>query len=376
MAANNPYKELLKQLGELTKGKNYEKELIKAVQGREEGIKMLKMQAENEIRRLQGVIGEMGKKIESQTSKTVSVGRPSKSGIAPALRAVPTFGAVHQLQEVQTAAVTERPTVVDSDMRGATSKQTPAVKQAIAPPAEQTKLWKRDLIEITDDDEEMPMNKSEKPNPPAKRKNPSTTPVLPRGSNKRSHLEADLADLSLATDTSLLQLTVEVPAKRQRKSKLASLATTESFDFKLVQSYSPGPTKRKHIIDYFDSSAYASTDSKANLSELTRAIDRLNTDVWERGNEEPWQFEFQRKTMRDRMRLCVTAVRSKPARSTKWRNGDHGEFACTHCAGHGLPCFTWAKEEREFRLLPLHEQDRAKQVEKGFEIRYWVNERD
>ncbi|KAK6432435.1 hypothetical protein LTR95_011392 [Oleoguttula sp. CCFEE 5521] len=375
MAANNPYKELLKKLGakpstseatnrthelriaeqeallasqaqttgqlqdERAKGKDYEKELTKAVQGRDEGIKMLKMQAENEIRRLHDVIGETGKRAESQASKTVSVSRPSKSGIAPYLGAVPTFGAVQHVPTVP--AIGDAP-MADSSMRGATPKETPAVKQAVVPPAEQTELRKRNLIEITDDDDELPI-KSEKPNPSAKRKNPSSTTHAPRPSNKRSHLEADLADLSLATDTSLLQLTADVPAKRQRKSKLASLNTTESFDFKLVQSYSPGPTKREHIIDYFDSSAYASTDSKSNLSELTRSIERLNTDVWERGNEEPWQFDFRRKTIKDRSRLCVTAVRAKPARSTKWRDGDHGEFACTHCAGHGLPCFTWAK---------------------------------
>nr|OQO18560.1 hypothetical protein B0A51_14519 [Rachicladosporium sp. CCFEE 5018] len=408
MAANNPYKELLTQLGaklstseaanrthelriaeqealiatesqiishlqaEIAKGEHNEKVLIKALQGRDAKFLALKGQAETEVGRLHGVIAEMVDRLKRNHIKPVSLGRPSKSGIAPALGAVPTIGPV---QQVQTAAATGPTPVTDSDVRDAGPAQTTAAQQAAAPPAEQGELHMRDLIEITDDDEELPIE-SEEPAPPAKRKNPSTTPRSPCPSNKRSHLEADLADLTIDTDTSALKLLADVPAKRLRKSKLASLNTTESFDFKLVQSYSPGPTKRKHIINYFNSSAYASTDSKANLSELTLSINRLNTDVWERCNEEPWQFEFQRKTMRDRMRLCVTAVRAKPARLTKWRAGDHGEFACTHCAGHGLPCFTWAKEEKEFRLLPLHEGDRAKGVKEGFEIRYWVNERD
>nr|OQO17709.1 hypothetical protein B0A51_14459 [Rachicladosporium sp. CCFEE 5018] len=408
MAANNPYKELLTQLGaklstpeaanrthelriaeqealiatesqtishlqaEIAKGKHNEQVLTKEVQSRGATLVALRGQAEAEIRRLQGVIAEMGIRLESQASKNVSRGRPSKSGIAPALGAVPTIGPV---QQVQTAAATDRTTVADSVMRDAAPVQTPDAKRAVRSPAEKPAAPRRDLIEITDDDEESPI-KSEKPAPPAKRKNPSIAPRTPRLLNKRSHLEADLADLNLSTDTSLLKLTTSLPAKRQRKSKLSSLNTTESFDFKLVQSYSPGPTKSKHIIDYFDSSTYTSTDSKANLSELTASIERLNTDVWERGNEEPWQFDFQQKTIKNRSRLCVTAVRAKPARLTKWRAGDHGEFACTHCAGHGLPCFTWAKEEKEFRLLPLHEGDRAKGVKEGFEIRYWVNERD
>ncbi|KAK6428074.1 hypothetical protein LTR95_015786 [Oleoguttula sp. CCFEE 5521] len=208
MAANNPYKELLKQLGiklsaseaanrthelriaeqdallasqaqligqlqgELAKSKDYEKELIKAVQGRDEGIKMLKMQAENEIRRLQGVIREMGKKLESQTSKTVSVGRLSKSGIAPILGNVPAVGPG---QHAPKAPAVDRPTVADSTMHDAPPVRSPVVKVAVALQAAQAEPMKRDLIEITDDDEELPI-KSEKPVPPAKRKNPSTTP--------------------------------------------------------------------------------------------------------------------------------------------------------------------------------------------------------
>ncbi|OQN98245.1 hypothetical protein B0A48_15521 [Cryoendolithus antarcticus] len=329
MAANNPYKELLTQLGaklstseaanrthelriaeqealiatesqtishlqaEIAKGKHNEQVLTKEVKSRSATLVALRGQAEAEIRRLQGVIAEMGIRLESQACKNVSRGRPSKSGIAPALGAVPTIGPV---QQVQTAAATDRTTVADSVMRDAAPVQTPDAKRAVRSPAEKPAAPRRDLIEVTDGDEESPIQRS--PPPPAKRKNPSIAPRTPRLLNKRSHLEADLADLNLSTDTSLLKLTSSLPAKRQRKSKLSSLNTTESFDFKLVQSYSPGPTKRKHIINYFDSSAYASTDSKANLSELTASIERLNTDVWERGNEEPWQSTTSRRQSR------------------------------------------------------------------------------
>ena len=63
--------------------------------------------------------------------------------------------------------------------------------------------------------------------------------------------------------------------------------------------------------------------------------------------------------------------------SAKWRKDAVGKAACGDCVRNGLPCFTWTdvegKGEGDFLLLPLHEADRVKKVEEGFEIRHWLN---
>ncbi|KAI7235272.1 hypothetical protein KC330_g4378 [Hortaea werneckii] len=59
--------------------------------------------------------------------------------------------------------------------------------------------------------------------------------------------------------------------------------------------------------------------------------------------------------------------------TTRWREGGEGRFACADCVASQLPCLSWSPRYEAVLLLPLHERDRVRRVEVGFEIRYWLN---
>lgn len=81
------------------------------------------------------------------------------------------------------------------------------------------------------------------------------------------------------------------------------------------------------------------------------------------------------------MRGPRCATKHLAGAKTNWRLGCEGKYACKDCVKMGRPCFTFAqiKDEgswtmHEFRLLPMHEQDRLKKPVAGqSEVRYWLN---
>ncbi|KAI7559286.1 hypothetical protein KC316_g13157 [Hortaea werneckii] len=70
---------------------------------------------------------------------------------------------------------------------------------------------------------------------------------------------------------------------------------------------------------------------------------------------------------------CITKMAMNGGATTRWREGGEGRFACADCVASRLPCLTWSPRYEAVFLLPLHERDRVRRVEVGFEIRYWLN---
>ncbi|KAI7157867.1 hypothetical protein KC349_g5264 [Hortaea werneckii] len=70
--------------------------------------------------------------------------------------------------------------------------------------------------------------------------------------------------------------------------------------------------------------------------------------------------------------FCITKM-AMGGGTTRWREGGEGRFACADCVASQLPCLSWSPRYEAVLLLPLHERDRVRGVEVGFEIRYWLN---
>ena len=86
-------------------------------------------------------------------------------------------------------------------------------------------------------------------------------------------------------------------------------------------------------------------------------------------------------TLEDRTQpVCIS--RKCQQKVTKWSAGRKpGVFACLHCSRAGMPCFAWTNKDgsakrKEFRLLPLHPNDRgadSKEFLHGWRISTWVD---
>ncbi|GAB7327069.1 hypothetical protein MBLNU13_g10996t1 [Cladosporium sp. NU13] len=160
-----------------------------------------------------------------------------------------------------------------------------------------------------------------------------------------------------------------------------SYAEIESFEFKLVVSYSKDGTEY-----------HQSTDLEGNMKTFWSRLEKQRKE-WEDAAGAEWAWELQKAKGRVHgRRSCVSSKLAK--RPTRWRKGDTGDYACRHCAMNTLLCFTWVEDEDpehdsdgeeavipkprgEFWCLPVHPDDRrCGEVKKDREIHTWLNEED
>lgn len=160
-----------------------------------------------------------------------------------------------------------------------------------------------------------------------------------------------------------------------------SYAEIESFEFKLVVSYSKDGTEY-----------HQSTDLEGNMKTFWSRLKKQRKE-WEDAAGAEWAWELQKAKGRTRgKRSCVSSKLAK--KPTRWRKGDAGDWACRSCAKNALLCFTWVEDEDsehdgeeekseipkpkgEFWCLPVHPEDRrCGEVKKDREIRTWLNEED
>jgi hypothetical protein len=150
------------------------------------------------------------------------------------------------------------------------------------------------------------------------------------------------------------------------------------FEFKLVVSYS-GDGMEYH----------QSTDLEDEMKSFWSTLKRLRKG-WEEAAGAEWAWELQKPSKARNGRLCVSTTLAK--QSTRWREGDSGNYACSSCAMNASLCFTWVKDEDaehehedeatipnpkgEFWCLPVHPVDSRCKAAKGREIRTWLNEGD
>lgn len=129
---------------------------------------------------------------------------------------------------------------------------------------------------------------------------------------------------------------------------------------------------------------FMGSDRIKQCGALMKRIQQIK-DTWEHNKGAEWQFEFEKNGKSGLLPVCVTTKLAKPGKA-KWRHDGAGKFACRDCAKNGRPCFTWTEVQTnrkdakdwslwEFRLLPLHLNDRTRSVGRGnAAARYWFNE--
>jgi len=156
-----------------------------------------------------------------------------------------------------------------------------------------------------------------------------------------------------------------------------SYAEIEPFQFRLVVSHSDGG----------DMEYYHSTDLEKNMVVFWSRLRKLREGWGDTAGAE-WAFELQKKPKSGRKkRYCVSRKLAKLP--TRWRKGDMGNYACTHCEKNSSLCFTWVEDEDakhddgdeedsgpkgEFWCLPIHEDDRkGEKAKKDRELRTWLN---
>jgi hypothetical protein len=157
-----------------------------------------------------------------------------------------------------------------------------------------------------------------------------------------------------------------------------SYAEIVPFEFKLVVSYSDDGMNYHH-----------STDLENDMKSFWSTLKRLRKG-WEEAAGAEWAWELQKPSKARNGRLCVSTTLAK--QSTRWREGDSGDYACRNCAMNASLCFTWVRDEDaepdqedeavvprpkgEFWCLPVHPVDSRCKATKGREIRTWLNEGD
>lgn len=156
---------------------------------------------------------------------------------------------------------------------------------------------------------------------------------------------------------------------RRKRSRITPGLETrplvERFRFKPVTGYCEADSDADP-----DKEEIMAFDSSADIVACTEFWDRLAVlhEKWEDAKGECWADEFL--TSSDPALRCVS--RKLEGERTYWHPWyPRGRFACRTCVKENQPCFTWTGEE--FRLLPLHDDDRKYPVKKGLEIRYWLN---
>jgi hypothetical protein len=152
-----------------------------------------------------------------------------------------------------------------------------------------------------------------------------------------------------------------------------SYAEIEPFEFKLVVSYS----------DDGGMEYYHSTDLANNMVSFWSRLRKLREE-WEDTAGAEWAYELQKMK---RKRYCVSRRLAKLP--TRWRKGDKGSYACTHCEKNASLCFTWVEDDNaelddgeagdsdpkgEFWCLPVHTEDhKGEKVKEDREVRTWLN---
>ena len=176
-----------------------------------------------------------------------------------------------------------------------------------------------------------------------------------RTRQEQDEINADAEDLK--------GFTFSMPSGRRKKSRIYDLTTEtieESFAFRAMAYYNSNG----------DPHGFKSTELRGLCTELWDRIREL-VESWEECKGEFWTYEFTKTGYKAKIQPCVTTKLAGKGR-TLWHDADcEGKFACRKCVAENRPCFTWTGDE--FWLLPLRNQDRVRQVQKDFEIRYWVN---
>lgn len=207
-------------------------------------------------------------------------------------------------------------------------------------------------------------------------KEPLNTFVLPASSHK-------LDDIFGANMNKEQKESAKAGSSQDKDTRTVkrSYAEIESFEFKLVVSYSEDGTEY-----------HQSTDLESNMKSFWSCL-KKQREEWEDAAGAEWAWEMQKAKGRVRgRRSCVASKLAK--KPTLWRKGDKGNYACRNCAKNTLLCFTWVEDEDpehdgdgdeamipkpkgEFWCLPVHPEDRrCGEVKKDREIRTWLNEED
>lgn len=188
----------------------------------------------------------------------------------------------------------------------------------------------------------------------------------------------------------------EKPPSRTTKRKCVSLPDDSAEELENVDT-SPSSTRKSSsspsdneipfefsaVIEYSPSNGIKEFLSPRDLTKCDFLWDRIRQilDVWEQKAGEDWQFVFFNTGYKHTDYQCITKKLAK--QRTAWRHGCEGVFACRDCVQYGRPCFVWEWEEEktkewkhgEIRLLPLHSEDRKKNVVRGkSEVRHWIND--
>lgn len=117
--------------------------------------------------------------------------------------------------------------------------------------------------------------------------------------------------------------------------------------------------------------------SQEDLADAAEALwERIRElhDTWEEAKGEDWAYEFEVKLRNQDSKHCVSSklrIQGRELGRSMWRPGCECLYACSQCVTEGRPCFVWTQDE--FRLLPLHDDDRIWPVKKGAEVRQWIN---
>lgn len=133
-----------------------------------------------------------------------------------------------------------------------------------------------------------------------------------------------------------------------------------------MQSYGYGPNASDEYLDSCEDLA----DVVQALWEQVKSV----FDLWEEAKGEDWKYEFEVKLKDQDAKQCVSSklkIEGRESGRSKWRSGCECRYACSQCVEEGKPCFVWY--ENEFRLLPLHDEDRVWPVEEDSEVRFWIN---
>lgn len=140
----------------------------------------------------------------------------------------------------------------------------------------------------------------------------------------------------------------------------------DKMRFKAMQSYGDGPNASEEYLD-------SDEDLADVVQDLWEQIESL-FNLWEEAKGEDWKYEFEVKLKDQDAKPCVSSrlkIEGRESGRSKWRSGCEGRYACSQCVKEGKPCFVWY--ENEFRLLPLHDEDRVWPVEEHLEVRLWIN---
>lgn len=190
------------------------------------------------------------------------------------------------------------------------------------------------------------------------------TPTKKRKRTKQEEIEEELPELHLDD--------FEAPTRPRKKKRTPSAVIgDEEFHFAAICMYDE------------EGAPYRMPPEDMDKCDFLQERITKTKEIWEHNKGTDWMFDFTKTDYKPIVPPCVTM--KVAGRRTRWRPYCVGLYACKDCVKNGRPCFTWVEKEKEgankawstweFRLLPLHEEDRTCRVVKGRrEGRYWLND--